>query len=335
MPENSPATKPIKLTHPDRVIDATTGLTKGDLAAYYRRVADLLLPFVVGRPLALVRCPDGAHAKCFFQKQRAAGMPGSIRETRVGRNPVLYIDDAEGLLSLVQFGTIELHPWGSKLDDVHRPDWLVVDLDPAPDVEWSRTVSAAESVRGLFREIGLESFVRTTGGKGLHVVAPITPSVDYADARQLTRSLSERLVRSEPSRYTVDASKPQRSGKVFVDYLRNGEGATSIAPYSARARPGSPVAFPIAWDEVRKVNPLAFTVSTVPSLLSRRKKDPWGDFFELSQSLPQTLPGRVSTESPRARPAPSSPRPLNRKKRTTKTVARVRKRGGSARGRSL
>jgi bifunctional non-homologous end joining protein LigD len=279
----------VRISHPNRVIDAASGVTKLELAEYYLAVSRLILPYIEGRPLALLRCPEGDRAKCFFQKQRTPGMPDSIHQERVGKNSVLYIKDVNGLLSLVQFGAVELHAWGSLLSNVHRPDWLVMDLDPAPDIALERTLDAAESIRELLRTVGLESFPKTTGGKGLHVVAPISPRFDFDDVKELTRSIAERLAHDEPKLYTSVMSKQGRTGKVFIDYLRNGEGATAVAPYSARARPGSAVSTPISWTELRKIEPLDFTVKTLPGILKRRQKDPWASFLSLKQNVPDAL----------------------------------------------
>lgn len=282
----------VRISHPERVIDQTTGTTKLDLAAYYGAVAERILPYIAGRPLALVRCPEGDQAECFFQKQRTPGMPKAIHSSKVGKNPILYVEDAEGLVSLVQFGAVELHAWGSRLAHVHEPDWIVMDLDPATDVEFARTRDAALAVRGLLKDIGLESFVKTTGGKGLHVVAPIEPKFDFDRIKEMTHAMAERLARDQPRLYTAVMSKNKRTGKVFVDYLRNGEGATAIAPYAVRARPGGPVALPISWEELRDVDPAQFTIKTVPDILKRRKHDPWKRVLSIHQHVPPALGDR-------------------------------------------
>jgi bifunctional non-homologous end joining protein LigD len=282
----------VRISHPDRVIDHTTGITKLELAAYYGAVAERILPYIASRPLALVRCPEGDQAECFFQKQRTPGMPKSIHAGKVGKNSILYVDDAEGLVSLVQFGAVELHAWGSRLPRVHEPDWIVMDLDPAADVEFERTRDAALAVRALLKDIGLESFLKTTGGKGLHVVAPIEPQFDFDRVKELTRAIAERLARDEPRLYTAVMSKNKRTGRVFVDYLRNGEGATAIAPYAARARPGGPVSLPISWEELGDVDPAELTIQTVPDLLKRRKRDPWKRLLSTHQQVPPAVGDR-------------------------------------------
>ncbi|HVU03622.1 MAG TPA: DNA ligase D [Polyangiaceae bacterium] len=306
---SSDARRGVKITHGDRVVDATTGTTKADLARYYDTVSSALLPYVAGRGLALLRCPGGTGAACFFQKHRTPGMPPAVHETLIASQGVLHIDDAVGLLSLVQFGAVELHAWGSLVSDPLRPDWLVVDLDPAEDVPFSRTVEGAEVARELLRERGLEAFVRTTGGKGLHVVAPIVRGPTYDEIRAEARAIAERLEQDDPTRYVATATKQSRPGRIFVDYLRNGLGSTSIVPFSVRARPGMPVAMPVSWEELRDVDPMAFTVDAVPALLAERRRDPWGAFFD--------SPGELRPPVARASPKRRSRGTSGRKRRRT------------------
>ena len=223
-------------------------------------------------------------------------MSDSVHEGKIAKNPVLYVDDEAGLLSLVQFGAVELHAWGCRLSDPDHPDWIVMDLDPAPELDFARTLDAADAVKEALASIGLESFPKTTGGKGLHVVAPIVPQFDFDAIKDLTHALAERLAKDAPKLYTSVMSKKSRTEKVFVDYLRNGQGATAIAPYAVRARPGSPVALPLGWDELRKVNPKELTVRTVPGFLKAQKSDPWGRFLTMRQKVPAALADRKTSD---------------------------------------
>ncbi len=283
----------MRLTHPDRVVEPASGLTKVELARYFAEVAPWMMPWVGDRPLSLLRCPDGAGAKCFFQKHRAPGMPPSIRLRHRGGDEWMYVSSTEGLLALCQFNAMELHVWGSRIEDVEAPDQLVLDLDPAPDVSWKRVVEAAGEVRALLEELGLGAFVKTTGGKGLHVVVPLVPKGGkhgWDIAKGVSHGIASELTRRDPSHFTASMSKAQRTGKIFVDYLRNGRGATAVATFSPRARPQAPVSMPVGWDELGHVEALDFTVRTVPGILASRKGDPWGRFDAARRPLPEDMP---------------------------------------------
>lgn len=288
----APEVAGVRITHAGRVIDPASGLTKIALARYHHAVAPRLLPYVASRPLALVRCPEGLWADCFYQKRRTPGMPSPIHADRVGRYPVLYVDDEAGILSLVQFGVVELHAWGSRITDVKRPDWIVMDLDPDEGLPFSRVVEAALEMRDALASIGLESFVKTTGGKGLHVVAPIVPELDFDGIKAVTGAIAEAFAERDPSRYVATMSKRARAGRIFVDYFRNGNGATAIAPYSPRAREGATVALPIAWRDLQHVHPRELTVATVPALV-RKRRDPWAAFFSTKQRITACANGRA------------------------------------------
>jgi len=276
----------VAISHATRVIDPATGTTKIDLARYYEAVAPRMVPFVARRPLALVRCPDGIGGECFFQKKRTRGMPETIRAETAGGHEVLYVEDAAGLVALVQFGAVEMHGWGARLPDPEKPDWIAMDLDPDEALPFARVADAALEVRAVFQSLGLQSFVKTTGGKGLHVVAPIVPEHGWATVKAVAQSISVGLATRDPSRFTSTMGKQNRAGKIYVDYLRNGEGATAVLPYSARRRPGLPVAAPIAWRDVHAIDPRELTTKTVPPML-RRRRDPWADFFDVKQRLPR------------------------------------------------
>jgi bifunctional non-homologous end joining protein LigD len=281
----------VRLTHPDRVLYREQAITKLGLARYYEAVADWLVPHVANRPLSLVRCPEGDRGACFYQKHAAPGVPKQVKRVRIreggGRTAsYLYVDDLPGLIALAQIGVLEVHPWGACVDRLERPDRLVLDLDPAPGLPWPRVVAAAEEVRALLKDLDLVSFVKTTGGKGLHVVAPLRPEAGWDALRALGEGIGAEMARRAPDRYTVNPLKAARRGRIFVDYLRNIRGATAVAAYSPRAKPGAPVSTPLAWSELSaKTKPEAFTVQTVPKRLTALRKDPWADFFSVDQAI--------------------------------------------------
>lgn len=295
--ERNTAPAGVRLTHPDRVLYPDLGITKAELAEYYVAVADRLLPHVVDRPLTVVRCPRGQGEKCFYQKHATQGLPDEIRAVTVREkddtSEYLAIDDLPGLIALVQLGVLELHPWGSRADRLDRPDRIVIDLDPGPGVAWARVVAAANRMRELLAELGLQSWARTTGGKGLHVVIPIERRSDWSEVKQFSKDLVALLARSEPRGFVLTASKAARRGKIFLDYLRNDRGATTVASYSTRARPGAPVATPLAWSEVRpELDPAAFTIRTVPDRVAHAKV-PWAGFDDVKQSLTRSVRAAV------------------------------------------
>ena len=281
----------VRLTHPDRVLYPAQGVTKRELAAYWEAVAGRALPHLAGRPLTLVRCPQGRQRKCFHQQHAGPGLPASLRRVTVptaagGAAEHVAAEDLAGLVGLVQVGVLELHPWGSRADDPDHPDRLVLDLDPAPDLPFAAVVAAALELRDrLLAAAGLASFAKTTGGRGLHVTAPLAPGQGWAPVKALAKSLAEDLAAAEPARYTAKAAKSGREGRIFVDYLRNERGATAVAPYSPRARPGATVAMPLAWEELTPdLDPRAFTVRTVPGR-ALAGPDPWAGFEAARRGL--------------------------------------------------
>ena len=279
-----------RLTHPDRVLYPEQGLTKRGLAEYYVEVADWMLPHVAGRPLSLVRCPSGQGKECFYQKHISKGLPEGLREVMIreseGEEPYPVLDGVEGLLALVQMNVLEIHPWGSRADDVERPDRLIFDLDPDPSVGWPRVVEAGFEIRDRLAAMKLTSFVKTTGGKGLHVVVPITPRQEWPEVKAFCEAVATAAARDSPDRYTTNMAKAARPGKIFLDYLRNGRGATAIAAYSPRARPGAPVATPLAWEELGpSLGSDHYTVATLPRRLKALARDPWADIGKLRQSI--------------------------------------------------
>jgi bifunctional non-homologous end joining protein LigD len=280
----------VTITHPDRVIFADLGVTKQDVADYYEAVMDAFLPGVAGRPVSVLRCPEGIAGDCFFQKHMMQGLHhvrgAKLKEQRGASAIYLCPDDADAVMELVQFGVIEFHPWGALASDPDHADVMVFDLDPAPDVAWSRVVAAARLVRKLLGQVGLESFLRVTGGKGLHVVVPLRPAAPWASVKGFAHAFADALARAWPDEFIAVASKGRRGGLIFVDYLRNARGSTSIASYSLRARKGAPVAVPVRWEELGKLSGgAAFDIRTAVQRLRRQRKDPWEGFGEVEQSV--------------------------------------------------
>jgi bifunctional non-homologous end joining protein LigD len=267
------------------------GITKRELAEYCLAVADRMLPHVVDRPLMILRCPDGQGRPCFFQKNVTSRVPAGLAEVTIpdaGGGPAstyLRVKDARGLVALVQIGVLEVHVWGTIARRLERPDRVVFDLDPGPGVTWAGVVRGARAVRAELERRGLVSFVKTTGGAGVHVLAPIAPGPGWPAVRAFAREVAEALAGATPARFVAQAGKEKRRGRIFIDYLRNGRGATWVAPYSARAREGAPVSMPLAWEELKAAHkPLRWTVRSVPRL---RGADAWQAVLRLKQSLPK------------------------------------------------
>jgi bifunctional non-homologous end joining protein LigD len=280
----------VRLSHPDKLLYPQAGVTKLDLAHYYEQVADWLLPQVAGRPLALVRCPGGSGKPCFFQKHPGEGVSPHLRQIDVSETATpefhLAIDDLAGLIALVQMGVLEIHVWGSTLRHLEKPDRLVFDLDPDPIVPWPTVVAAARELRAVLEGLGLVSFLKTTGGKGLHLVVPIRPRMKWDDAKAFCRAVADVMVKTAPDRYIATASKAARKGKIFIDYLRNGRGATAIAAYSTRAKTTPTVSVPIAWDELSaRLTSDHFTIRNLPARLKKLRRDPWADLPKTKQSI--------------------------------------------------
>jgi bifunctional non-homologous end joining protein LigD len=278
-PRRKPAAAAGRLTNPDRVLYPDIGLTKAALAEYYEAVAEWMLPHVRGRPLTLVRCPEG-YQKCFYQKHVNQHVPSAIGRIEIeegdGRDTYMLAESREALFGLVQMGVLEVHTWGAAKDRLERPDRLTFDLDPDPSVDWAQVIEAAQLNRTLLEELGLVSFLKTTGGKGLHIVTPIQRTLSWEEVKSFTKAVADHLVATIPQRFTSNMAKRARKGKIFIDYLRNARGATAIAAYSTRARPGAPVSMPIGWDELSEEIPSDyFTVLNVPERLKRGRRDPW------------------------------------------------------------
>ena len=280
----------VTITHPDRVVYPQDNITKQDVADYYNDIMKWLLPGMLERPLSIIRCPEGAKKTCFFQKHPIQGLHrvGLVRlkEEKGSQATYIYAKDADSVLELVQFGTLEFHVWGSTVAHPDKVDRVVFDLDPAPKVGWERVVAAARLLKKWLDRIGLVSFLRTTGGKGLHVVVPLNPGCPWSQVKDFSRAMASTMVKLYPDEFVDTASKAKRADKIFVDYLRNTRGATSIASYSLRARQGAPVATPLRWEELSKIESGdAFTLHTLPKRLARLRKDPWEDIDSVEQSL--------------------------------------------------
>jgi bifunctional non-homologous end joining protein LigD len=282
----------VTITHPERELFAAPAIAKGELAAYVELVAPWMLPHVQGRPLQLLRCPDGVGEGCFVQRHWTVRTTKAVRTVDVAEadgdtSPYAVVTDAAGLATLVQHGAVEVHAWQSRADRLDRPDRLVLDLDPAPGVTWARVVAGAQAIRELLQDAGLASWCKVSGGKGVHVVAPLDRRLDWEAHAAFARGLAERLAHEEPDAYVAGASKADREGRIYVDWVRNVRGATAIAPWSPRARDGAPVAVPLPWDELRAARRAdRWGVRDVPALLREwGDADPWADLARTRQSI--------------------------------------------------
>jgi bifunctional non-homologous end joining protein LigD len=279
-----------RLTSPTRVVYPDRGATKLDVANYYRAIMPWLLPEIVDRPLSVIRCTQGADRPCFFQKHHTAGLENvdsvKLKEEAGNQADYLVVRDGQSVMELVQFNALEFHPWGSHAEDPDRADRIVFDLDPGPDVAWKTVVDAARQVRKLLEDLELVSYVRTTGGKGLHVVVPLNPGCDWDVVKPFARGFADTMAEMEPLKFIATATKKFRKGRIFIDYLRNGRGATSVASFSLRAREGAPVAMPLRWEELGKVkHGAAFDIETAIARMKRLKAHPWAGIEDVQQDL--------------------------------------------------
>lgn len=280
----------ITLTSPGKVLYPDTGITKEDLARYFERIAAEMLPYVARRPISLVRCPEGLDGPRFFQRHAMKGMGSAIKQIPIAGGetdkPYLYIDDLDGLFALVQISALEIHDWGVTVDRPDAPDRVVFDLDPDEALGFGVMREAASEIRAFLVELGLVSFLRATGGKGVHVVAPLTPKAGWAEVKAFAKAVADALVARAPHRYTANPLKRTRVGKIFIDYLRNGRGSSAICNFSPRAKPGAPVATPLRWSELARLKSGApYTVKTLPMRLARLKGDPWEGYFTTRQTV--------------------------------------------------
>jgi bifunctional non-homologous end joining protein LigD len=277
----------VSLSHPDRLIYPDLGISKADLARYYEAVAPWVLPHVVGRPLTLLHCPQGMTAPCMYLKHAKQWGPSALRRVRIQEKTkigeYLVADSISAVVALVQMGIVEVHTWNSTTDALERPNRIIWDLDPGPGVSWPRVVTAARLVRDVLKTLGMVSWVKTTGGRGLHVVVPITPSRDWSECLAYARAVSEAIVKTDPAIYTTAFAKSGRETKILIDYLRNNRTNTSICAFSPRARPGAPVSVPVDWRELR-ATPEPWTMATVLRRL-RRRADPWKAYWTVHQQI--------------------------------------------------
>jgi bifunctional non-homologous end joining protein LigD len=301
-PSTAPTVAGIRISHPDRLIYPDQGVSKLQLARYYESIAQWIVPHVKGRPLTLVHCPAGVANPCMYLKHAKQWGPNALRrvniqeKTKVGE--YLVADTIEAVVSLAQMGIVEVHTWNSTDNDIERPNRLVWDLDPGPEVAWTQVVSAAKVVRDVLKTLGLISWVKTTGGQGLHVVVPIKPVRDWSECLEFARDVSEAIERTDPI-YTTRFAKRGRERKILIDYLRNSRTNTSVCAFSPRARAGATVSMPLDWRDL-STSPERWTLSTVPPRLRRLRSDPWAGYWTASQRLSNAALkalGRISTRS--------------------------------------
>jgi bifunctional non-homologous end joining protein LigD len=279
----------IRISSPDKVMFPDTGITKEDVAQYYLAAAPRMLKYAKKRLLSVVRCPDGFPGECFYQKHLPDSLPGigllSVQEKDGDQETYFYLQEPDGLLSLVQMGTLELHTWGSQVTQLEKPDMLVFDLDPDEGLDLNKLRQGVRDLKSILDELSLTAFLKTSGGKGYHVVVPLEPSVDWDGAKEFARLTAVAMAERWPDRYTGNMRKEKRKGKIFIDWIRNARSATSIAPYSVRARPGGPVAQPIAWEELDTMAPNAFRIKEARMRLE--EVDPWEGYLQTRQKLVQ------------------------------------------------
>lgn len=294
-----PTVAGVAISHPDRPMFPELGLTKLDLARYYEAVAAAMVPHLAGRPLTLLHCPQGLAGACRFMKHGRQWAPAAVRRVRIPERTkvgeYLVVDDVTALVSLAQMDVLELHTWNGTVDHLEEPDRIVLDLDPGPAVPFAEVIAAARLVRGALEALGLGAFVKTTGGAGLHVVAPLVPARRWEDCLSFARGLAATLVRHAPDRFTTAFSRRGRERTILLDYLRNNRTNTSVAAFSVRARPGAPVSTPIAWDELTAdLRPDRFTVSAMPRRLASLRRDPWAGYARAARPLDADRLGAVA-----------------------------------------
>jgi bifunctional non-homologous end joining protein LigD len=291
---------PVRLTHPDKVLDESSAVTKRGLAEYYLAVADVMLPYIADRPLTIVRCPDGSGKQCFYQKHKNKMLSGSfgsvdIVDKKSGKpEPYITLNTREAVVELAQMGVLEVHPWGSCNAHLEQPDRIIFDLDPDESLAWETVATSALEVRKRLNHLGLKSFVKTTGGKGLHVVVPILPEHHWPEVKEFAHDFVLAMERMAPSRFLTKMTKAARVGKIYLDYLRNERGSTAVAPYSPRARAGLPVAMPLAWSELNADHAPRFPVADFSEWRKRLNRDPWKEMAKLQQRLTIPQSGKSS-----------------------------------------
>jgi bifunctional non-homologous end joining protein LigD len=278
----------VRISHPDRVIYPDLGISKLQLARYYDRIADWIVPHVAGRPLTLVHCAAGIAAPCNYLKHAKAWGPSALRRVRIQEKTkvgeYLVADSIEAVVSLAQMGIVEIHTWNSAADDLERPNRLVWDLDPGPEVSWKQVVKAARLVHDVLKTLRLTSWVKTTGGRGLHVVVPLKPRRTVSECLDFSRRVSETIAETDPRAYTTAFAKAGRERKILIDYLRNNRTNTSVSAFSPRARPGAVVSMPLDWADL-DAPPSRWTLLTVPRRLARLRTDPWRHYWRGAQDI--------------------------------------------------
>jgi bifunctional non-homologous end joining protein LigD len=280
---------PITLTHPKTVLKTTGRVTKEQMAEYYGEISQYILPHLKNRPLSLLRCP-ATGTKCFFQKNITTKDLASLNKIIIQKagKKIHYVcaNKKSDLIHLAQAGALELHPWGSKKDAVEKPDRIVFDLDPGQRVEWSQVIKGAFYLRKFLQQLGLKSFVKTSGGKGLHIVIPILRKYTWPDIKLFSQTVALAMAKEYPDLFTAKMGETNRQGKIFIDYLRNVRGATAVAAYSLRAHIDAPISTPVSWDELKKIKSSAqFNIFNIKQRLAKLKSDPWAGFFTTRQSL--------------------------------------------------
>src|SRR5688572_27819384 len=296
---DGPKVLDVRISHADRLIYPDPATTKLQVAQYYERIAEWIVPHVAGRPLTLVRCPEGIRGDCVYMKHSKVWAPEPLRRVRIQEKTkvgeYLIADDIAAVVGLVQMGVMEIHTWNSTAADVEHPNRIVWDLDPGPNVEWSGVVVAARELRNVLALLGLESWAKTTGGRGLHIVVPIERRHDWSECLTFSRLVAEVMVRAHPARYTIAFPKRGRESKILIDYLRNNRTNTSIAAFSTRARPDATVSMPIGWAQLTpRLRPDTFTIKTVGQRLRRAGADPWRGYWTARQRISATAAAAVA-----------------------------------------
>jgi bifunctional non-homologous end joining protein LigD len=284
----------VKVTHPERVVDPASGVSKLELVRYYESVAEWMLPHLLDRPIAMVRAPAGIAGQTFFQKHaEKTAMPGLKTHDRnlwMNHPPVLTVDTADALLSAAQMNVVEFHTWNSTTQHIDAPDRVIFDLDPGEGVKWKQVQEAALLTRALLEELGLQAWLKTSGGKGLHVVVPLAPRLDYKSVKSFSQAFVRHLAKTIPDRFSATSGAANRIGKIYVDYLRNGKAQTTAAAFSARARPGMGVSMPVSWEQLSDLKSGAqWTVQTAREYLSFQTRDPWEAYWAAKQSLASAI----------------------------------------------
>jgi bifunctional non-homologous end joining protein LigD len=292
----------VKISHPDKILFPEMKVTKLALAQYYESVAEWIIPHLKDRPVSLLRCPGAQYEGCFYQKHAIESVNKAVKRISIpesdGLATYFAVNNLEALVGLVQWGVVELHPWGSKVRSLEKPDRLIFDFDPGDKVSWRQLVTDVKDFRTLLNQLELKAFIKTTGGKGLHIVIPINTTLTWQDAKGFTKAIADLFAHSFPDRFVATATKSKRTGKNFVDYLRNGRGATAIAPFCVRARKNAPVSMPIEWSELNKDRRFDyFNIKSVPAWIKARKSDPWKGFFDVRQTITKSIFKQVGYES--------------------------------------